>query len=389
MISVAQLREKAKRKYWHVLKDLLKSEIQGDTKDQSIFPLIIAADKQLPGDFNAMRLAIEELVENSFEKKGSGYRLTFEEHKTRRYGIQSIPACISFDSGSDYFSFIRKHDESKKILTSANQLRTSLPQLNPWIENNPQKICKYLGEWDEIIKVLNYFVRFPRPAMYIRELPVDVHTKFIETHTAILRELLEVLIPNHMDREGSKFEEQFHIKTPEPMIRLRNLDNSMHEQLFTFADDLAIPSRSFNRLNLNCDCVIITENLMTYLTLPPKKRTIAIFGGGFQVEILKEAPWLQGKTVFYWGDIDAHGFRILSNVRRFLPGTISLMMDEKTFERFALFAGDGAGSQIPVETGLNLDPQELFLYRHVTANNLRLEQERIPQNYVTAKIESI
>src|SRR5262249_1385055 len=40
-----------------------------------------------------------------------------------------------------------------------------------------------------------YFVEHPRPQCYIRELPVRVHTKFVEQHAGILRELLEFLLP--------------------------------------------------------------------------------------------------------------------------------------------------------------------------------------------------
>ncbi|QBD83792.1 hypothetical protein EPA93_45535 [Ktedonosporobacter rubrisoli] len=45
----------------------------------------------------------------------------------------------------------------------------------------------YHGDWSDLIAVCDYFLEHPRPACYIREIPVAVHTKFIEQHSGILR----------------------------------------------------------------------------------------------------------------------------------------------------------------------------------------------------------
>ncbi|NOR71388.1 MAG: hypothetical protein GQ532_17115, partial [Methylomarinum sp.] len=37
----------------------------------------------------------------------------------------------------------------------------------------------------------------------------------------------------------------------------------------------------------------------------------------------------------YWGDLDTHGFAILSRLRHYYPQVKSILMDEKTLEQFA------------------------------------------------------
>jgi hypothetical protein len=226
--------------------------------------------------------------------------------------------------------------------------------------------------------------------MYIRELPINVHTKFIQQYKGILQELLEIIIPGHIQLEGNHFEERFFLKTPEPLIRFRRLDNTdkaVDAGIFGLSDDLGLPAETFFNLNPQCGRVVITENLMTFLTLPSLANTMAIYGGGFKVEILKKAHWLKSKTIIYWGDIDVHGFLILSMVRRYFPAVQSFLMDEETFEKYKHLCGKGVGGGEQENKALNLTPAELKLYRLIAAENLRLEQEHIPQDYVAAQLQ--
>lgn len=377
MISVSLLKKKARRKYWEVLRFCLQGK--------SLFPLIIPADKNLPGNFEAMRQAIGDLVENAKTNKGYGYRLAFAERNTRKHGTQTIPTRISFETGDDFFKFINKKKEAEKILRTAEEICSKLPVLKSWTEQNPQKIFKYLDDWAGIINVALYFRQNPRPNKYARELPINVHTKFIEEHRGILQELLEYIIPGHINREGNTFEKRFHLKSPEPLIRIRRLDSNIDKSIFIHSPDVAFPIDAFNHLESQCQFVVITENQMTFLTLPPMKNTIAILGGGFKAEILKEAVWLKSKTIIYWGDIDMHGFLILALVRGYFPGVISIMMDRETFLRFRDRCGQGAGSQEQDEKELKLTPQELNLYHLVREGNHRLEQEHLPQEYIAAQ----
>ncbi|MBR2262038.1 MAG: DUF2399 domain-containing protein [Paludibacteraceae bacterium] len=95
--------------------------------------------------------------------------------------------------------------------------------------------------------------------------------------------------------------------------------------------------------------------------------------------------WLNNKHIYYWGDIDAQGFEILSQVRTYFPATQSFMMDKETFERFN---ENDKGTKSNVATELNLSKEELELYDYLKDNDLRLEQEKIPFEYVIKNIPS-
>jgi len=85
--------------------------------------------------------------------------------------------------------------------------------------------------------------------------------------------------------------------------------------------------------------------------------------------------YLYDTHIIYWGDMDAHGFEILSDLRGFFPHTQSVMMDDFTFEKYAQYVVIGKSSR--TERFNNLTPVESRLCQKILENNLRLEQEHI------------
>lgn len=77
--------------------------------------------------------------------------------------------------------------------------------------------------------------------------------------------------------------------------------------------------------------------------------------------------------LLHWGDIDVHGFEILSQFRSYFPQTKSVLMDKQTFEKF--FEKDN-GTPTNISTKLNLTDEEQQLYEILKTNNWRLEQEK-------------
>ncbi len=186
-----------------------------------------------------------------------------------------------------------------------------------------------------------------------------------------------------MNFDASKFEERFNLKFSEPLIRFRVLDHKISEEVFSGISDLPIPVSQFRSLKLKNMRIIIVENkvnLYNILTLPNTENTIVIFGKGYSVSNLKNIEWFNDKEILYWGDIDAQGFEILSQVRSYYKQVSSILMDTDTFIKF--YEND-SGTISLVKNELNLNKEENLLYNKVKSENLRLEQEKIPNWYVT------
>ncbi len=374
MISPEEIKSKAQGKY--------KCYLQSILQKTNLFPLKIIGDKSPGESLYDVQKEILALVNYSKEKKGYGYSVKYKTVKTKKHETQSLPQTIFFETEHDFIKFLNKEKEVSSFISDCKLISDAHPELQPWIIENPLTVVKYRSEWEKILPVCTYFKNNPWPNLYLRELPVKVNTKFIEGHSSIIGKLLDVIIEPYVNKSEKDFEKRFNLKNSEALIRFRILDKKICNTYFSGIDDISIPISQFQNLTLPISKAIILENKTTYstfFTLPQKEDTIAIFGSGNAVLALRDTEWLKNIEIFYWGDLDAQGFEILSRVRGCLPQTKSIFMDQDTFEKF--FENDtGTPSKCAME--LNLTSEEMTLYNKIKVNNWRLEQEKIPFDYV-------
>lgn len=375
MITPKEIKDKAERKYISFLQSLVEN--------RSFEKLVIRGDKSYTkSSLPEFEKEIQQIVSQSKEKKGFGYTLEFQQIKTKSLGIQDLPISIFFDTEKDFLKFLGKEKEVELFKTGADRIIKTFPKLKDWIIKNPIKVVNNQAEWESILKVCQYFKQNPKPNLYIRELPIKVHTKFIEHNQSVIKELLNILISKYINSDEKEFEKRFNLKYAEPLIRFKVLDRTIAEKFFSGVDDIAVPKSQFETLNLPIKKVLVVENkttLYTTLTLPKMNDTIAIFGSGYSVYNLKNVQWFANLELLYWGDIDVQGFEILSQFRSYFKQTKSILMDFETFEKF--FEND-LGTQTNICTSLNLTDSEQKLYKILKSNNWRLEQEKIPFDYV-------
>jgi hypothetical protein len=327
--------------------------------------------------------SLEILRNNSKSNKKFGYSLIETQKQFNKIGKQSTPEKIVIETLEDYLKITGKEKEYQIFALNFELLIGAFPKLKEWALSYPKKLIDY-NVWQDIIEVCGYFIKNPKPNLYIRQLPVPVHTKFIEDNKGILKELLDILIGEHANQDEKDFEKRFHLKYAEPLVRFRILDKSISLQYFSGIDDLSILVSHFEKLELPVKKVFVVENKMNVLTFPIIDETIVIFGSGYNIENLKNAEWFKNIELLYWGDFDVQGFEILSQFRRYFPKAGSFLMDTATFKRFENEKGKGTVTKI--STALNLTNEEQELYELLKLNNWRLEQEKIPLEYVKNSI---
>lgn len=375
MITPQEIKKKAERKYVSFLQSLIEQK--------NFEKLVIRGDKKYTkSSLTEFEKEIQSITSQSKAKKGFGYTLEFQQVKTKYLGVQDLPTSIYFDSKNDFLKFLGKEEEVELFVESTREIRETFPELEEWIIKNATKVIQNQTEWKSILKVCQYFKQNPKPNLYIRELPIRVHTKFIERNQSVIKELLDVLISEHINTDEKIFERRFNLKYAEPQIRFKVLDKEISQKFFSGIDDLAIPVSQFEILNLPVEKIIVFENktsFYTALTLPKINKSIALFGSGFSVYNLKNVQWFRNKELLYWGDIDTQGFEILSQFRGYFPHTKSVLMGKQTFDKF--FEND-KGTPTNISIKLNLTYKEQELYDTLKKNNWRLEQEKIPFEYV-------
>lgn len=382
MITPADILKRAERHY--------KSVLRAWVEDATYTPISFPTGKP-PRDLMTRRQAIETLRAHSNEAKGEGYSIEWQTINTRELGTQTTPTRIHINTLDDYLALIRKRTEFNHFIADVQKIRVRLPPLEIWMRAKPQDIIAHHGKWDDLLTVCQYFSESPRPSLYLRELPIAVHTKFIEQNMGILHDLLETILPPEtIAHDASTFYQRFGLKDAPILVRLRLLDEQLDWQKGIRMDDISAPLEQVAHLlqdHIRPRHVIIVENLTTFLTLPRFAESVGIFGKGFGVSSLASLAWLNKVNILYWGDIDAHGFAILSDLRTYFPHTKAVMMDEATLNAHQAYIVTSKATT----SGrfAHLTEAESQLAQDVLARDIRLEQEHIPHAYAVTMLKQV
>lgn len=369
MITPADIKKQCLR-WW---KEVLISAME----EVDYFPKEIDRIKRITGKDILSRLSEHKQAILEIQKQASlwEYEVDMAEQTFEKIGVQLVPVKITVPSLDAYLRITSYKRDFGLFRKNWNLICRELPVLANWCKANPFKLIEH-DSWKETLKVCDYFLSNPKPDLYLRELPIDIHTKYIEENKAVIQSLLDFLIPESINKEERDFEKRYHLRFAEPLIRMRFLDTSY--SLEKGIDDLSVPLSIFRAMGCNCRKILLAENKMNFLTLPPLLHTIALWsGGGFNVKSLKSVEWMKEKQICYWGDLDAQGFQILNQFRSYFPHTVALMMDWSAWNAFQLLAKKGTPTTLQSLPYLTAEEYELYVFLQM--NNLRLEQEKIPQ----------
>lgn len=233
MITSAEIKKKALRKYT----DYLRNVAAGITFQQIEIP----CNKKTSDTIAEYQREFYDIRSLSKEVKGYGYTIEWKTIKNKMLGTQDFPSKITFETADDFERFLQKVKEVADFRKNVALINGKFSKLQHWIEKYPQKVIDNSEDWNNILKVLDYFSKNPLPKLYIRELPIEVHTKFIEQHKAVISELLDIVIEEYVDKNEKDFEKRYGLRYDEPMVRMRLLDKTLATSYFSGLDDITIP----------------------------------------------------------------------------------------------------------------------------------------------------
>ena len=223
--------------------------------------------------------------------------------------------------------------------------------------------------------------------LYLRSLPLKgIDTKFLENNKILVSALLDVLYNNAITQAGNLLKWLGCLDKPKGWLIVKPLCKKTQESLAGLPI-LQMDQHTLTHYELPANNILVVENIQSGLSLPELSDTIAVIGGGNNVNWLS-AQWLKNKRVAYWGDIDSWGLKILSLSKTFCPHIQTLMMDEETLKLYKnnMVTESESYSDIPV----NLDSSEKDLFIVLQSNKYnanRLEQEKLPNDYIQKKLK--
>ncbi len=352
-----------------------------------LFPLAIRMRRPSASDlthrFDEVRAWIRRLESGS---QDGTYRIEWADINHRQVGRNRVPQGLVVPSEADGLALIGKRRQVELFDALVQSTRESRPELLPWIARRPLELLGHADDWPRILAVLEWFCQHPAPGIYLRQLDVPgVHTKFIEARRGVFTELLDLCLPSHavcQEATGvAQFERRYGLRSKPALIRFRVLDPGL---CVAGLDDVTTPASQFAGLELPARRVFITENDINALAFPAVPGGIVVFGLGYGLERLRDIPWLQGRSVHYWGDLDTHGFAILDELRGHLPQARSFLMDRQTLLAHRALWVEEADPCASTLARLTEEEGQLYddLRRDRLGPRVRLEQERISFGYL-------
>ncbi len=357
---------------------------------EPFYPLVLKFRKPdvraLSERFDEVRQWIRALESAGKAVQGFGFEIEWTDINHRQLGRNRLPSGARIDTELDALRLIGKRQDAERFSRLAALTLDRFPDLADWLARYPMRLLEHAEDWERILAILGWFRDHPRAGLYLRQLDVaGVDTKFIETRRALLSDLLDrVQAPEAIDATfigARSFEQRHGLAIKPPLVRFRVLDPALRIGGLT---DLTVPAANFGRLETRAERVFITENEINGLAFPDTPGSLVVFGLGYDIGRLAPADWLASRQIFYWGDIDTHGFAILDRLRARFTQARSLLMDRATLMAHqSLWVREAE----PLARALDrLTPEEADLFEDLRHDRLgdhvRLEQERIAFGWV-------
>ena len=378
MITTKELSEKAEKYFFKA--------VSASLKGLEIFPLVIPANKKISGtNYSELKADVYPLYQQSKAAKGKGYTVDWKE-KIINGSKQKIPSKIYFETLYDLLYYSNKTKDYSKIIQSHQMLCVAFPSIIEWANENVAFLLSQHEDIAALIKVCRYFHdNKPPHNLYIRELPVEVHSKFIEDNATALKKLLDIILPSTwINSAENEFSGRYFLRKPNIYTQIRILDEALKPTIGF--DELSLTLEDAAWLKWQPRNVFIIENKTCFLTFPKVKNAVAIFGEGFKSRLSKHITWLNKAELYCWFDMDPAGFEMLNTIRQYYPDSKSFLMDKTAYQSFSQFSVISPYRKIQLSY---LNKEEEHLYSFLQINNRRLEQERITNEYVIKRLSDL
>ncbi len=229
-------------------------------------------------------------------------------------------------------------------------------------------------DFELLCTVADWFATHDATGLTPRQVPIEgLHAKWLNTHRQHVQHLSGKddlgLLPRHPARVNFTYLDPAHRAAGE-----RHHDSATVDDPFTPAYTPRV--------------VLISENKDTAIHFPPIAGGIAVEGAGYGGNTAAAFPWLtEAPHLYYWGDIDAHGYEILNGFRQAGINVTSILMDPATYDTYERFGTNTDANNNPLTAGThkplpNLTDEERAVYERLKdpawTGHRRIEQERIP-----------
>jgi hypothetical protein len=261
------------------------------------------------------------------------------------------------------------------------------PTVRPWLA---RIVDLDTYDFTTLLAATAWFRAHPRSGLTVRSVPVPgMHTKWLARHRGIVLACLGIPTDSSGSIEPPGDSDPADIPVGDlDALGLRPLPREIS---IVIADpvlrtavgglrQITAPVDELAGLQIHPDAVLIVENKEPALAWSDTAGLAVIHSLGNHLDVLHCLPWIPHHRCWYWGDLDRHGFTLLSRARTMIPRLESLLMRPGDIETYRPL-GVKENLERYDEPDSTLTPAEasaLAALQLTDGKYLRTEQERIP-----------
>jgi hypothetical protein len=215
------------------------------------------------------------------------------------------------------------------------------PAALPWLA----RIVDLDGyDFTTLLAAITWFQANPRSGLTVRSVPVPgMHTKWLARHRGMVIACLGSSTEPGESAEPTGDPDPADI--PKGDLDVLGLRPLPREISIVIADaclrtavgglrQITAPVNELARLQIHPDTVLIVENKEPAVTWGDTAGLVVIHSLGNHLDVLGRLPWIRHDRCWYWGDLDRHGFTLISRARTMIPQLESLLMSPGDIETY-------------------------------------------------------
>ena len=345
---------------------LLRTFVRGETLNPVEVPLGGPRASEIGDRLGEVQDWVAELERGG--RDGARYELRYKEIGGRTFGRNRVPTHAVVSGLEQAWTLLGVRDEVaafEKMVAAAPDER-----VHDWLLARPLVALGHADEWPTLLAAYRWLESARGSGRYLRQIDAPgVDTKFVEARRSVLAAMLGV------SGQSASFLTDLGLRTKPEYVRIRFAESTAPVHV----SEVSVRVDELDGLGMSFASAVVVENEITYLTLPVPDEGVVIWGRGFDVARLGRWQALHHSAVYYWGDLDTHGFAILHRLRSHLPQTRSFLMDAETLHTHSRRWGSESR---PTSAELTrLTAEEAAVYDDLVSDRfgerVRLEQERI------------
>ncbi|GAB2820412.1 Wadjet anti-phage system protein JetD domain-containing protein [Ferruginibacter profundus] len=347
--------------------------------------IILRGGKNKPDNSIDLHNAIKMFLQFEKTEDKKGWDIEWEQWISKKIGKQRWPNNVIVNTAEDFLFLIQKEKEIlifDQILADLKRWRQGI---TGWLVKDPEVLIKHIDNWAGLCAVVDYLLSNDATTYYIRNLPVPVHTKFIEENERIILSLLQHFNSEKDNIDYTSLNHAVGLKRKPVLFPIRWLDEELAVQNTQGMVVLGATPENLRNRNWEITELWMVENETALFMLPERKHSLAICSRGKALELLSDIAWFNNVKLYYWGDMDEDGYAMLRQCRKLYPHTKSVLMDIDAL----LFHSAEIHKQPTKYRYLNLSEltfTEGNALERLFEINGRLEQESLSHEYIIKAI---